>query len=54
MRRAMIRGRRPPTLATSIVSSSSTIDESAQPQRRLIFSASGIGVRKPTAMSLVK
>ena len=27
---------------------------SAQPQRRLSFSASGIGVRRPTAMSLVK
>ena len=45
---------RPPTLATSIVSSSSTIADSAQPHRRLIFSASGIGVRSPTAMSLVK
>ena len=37
-----------------MVSSSSTMAESAQPQRRLIFSASGIGVRNPTAMSLVK
>ncbi len=45
---------RPPTLATSMVSSSSTIAESAQPHFRLIFSASGIGVRRPTAMSLVK
>ena len=54
MRRAITRGRRPPTLATSMVSSSSTIDDSAQPARRLIFSASGIGVRRPTAMSLVK
>ena len=44
----------PPTLATSMVSSSSTMADSAQPQRRLIFSASGIGVRSPTAMSLVK
>jgi hypothetical protein len=44
----------PPTLATSIVSSSSTIDESAQPFFRFTFSASGIGVRSPTAMSFVK
>ena len=54
MRRAMTRGLRPPTLATSIVSSSSTIPDNAQPHLRLIFSASGTGVRSPTAMSLVK
>ena len=54
MRRAITRGLRPPTLATSIVSSSSTIADSAQPHLRLIFSASGTGVRRPTAMSLVK
>ena len=54
MRRAITRGLRPPTLATSIVSSSSTMPESAQPHLRLIFSASGTGVRRPTAMSLVK
>ena len=51
MRRGMTRGLRPPTLATSIVSSSPTMDDSAQPERRLIRSASGIGVRSPTAMS---
>src|SRR5262245_21398963 len=37
-----------------MVSSSSTIDDSAQPLFRFTFSASGIGVRRPTAMSLVK
>ena len=37
-----------------IVSSSSTMPDSAQPHLRLIFSASGTGVRRPTAMSLVK
>ena len=47
----MTRGFRPPTLATSIVSSSSTIAESAQPQRRLIFSASGTGVEGRTVRS---
>ena len=50
----MTRGSRPPTLATSIVSSSSTIEANAHPERRLVFSASGIGVRSPTAMSFVK
>ena len=54
MRRAISRGLRPPTLATSMVSFSSTIDESAHPLLRFSFSASGIGVRSPTAMSLVK
>ncbi len=54
MRRDITRGRRPPTLATSIVSSSPTIELRAQPQRRFSFSASGTGVRRPTAMSLVK
>jgi hypothetical protein len=28
--------------------------DNAQPERRFTFSASGIGVRRPTAMSLVK
>ena len=54
MRRAITRERRPPTLATSMVSSSSTIADSAQPHLRFSFSASGIGMRRPTAMSLVK
>src|SRR5688572_19824778 len=54
MRRDISRDFLPPTLATSIVSRSSTIDDSAQPLLRFSFSASGTGVRSPTAMSLVK
>ena len=54
MRRAITRDFRPPTLGTAIVSSSATIAESAHQQRRLIFSASGIAVLSPTAMSFVK
>ena len=41
--RAMIRGLRPPTLGTSIESSSGTIEVSAQPCFFLIFSASFTG-----------
>ena len=40
----MRRGLRPPTLATSIVSSSSTIDDSAHPYS---FDLLGIGNRRP-------
>ena len=50
----MIRGLRPPTLGTSIESSSGTIEVSAQPCFFLIFSASFTGVRSATATSLVK
>ena len=53
-RRGIVRARRPAMLATSIVSSSGTSAVSAQPDRRLSFSASGIGIRRPTAMSFVK
>ena len=54
IRRAMARAGRPPTLATSIDSSSPTMAESAHPHLRFSFSASGMGIRSPTAMSLVK
>ena len=50
----MIRGLRPPTLGTSIESSSGTIEVSAQPCFFLIFSASFTGVRSATATSFVK
>src|SRR5262252_774872 len=46
-------GARPPTEATSSVSSSPTMLASAHPERILIFSASCGGVRSPKAMSLV-
>ena len=38
----------------NIVASSSTMPDSAHPHLRLTFSASGTGVRRPTAMSFVK
>ncbi len=50
----MTRGSRPPTLATSIVSSSLTRLDKAHPNRHLICSAAGIGVCNPTAISCVK
>ena len=50
----MMRGLRPPTLGTSIESSSGTIEVSAQPCFFLIFSASLTGVRSATATSFVK
>ena len=46
------RGLRPPTDGTSMVSSSRTSAVSAQPWRFLSSSASAVGVRSPTAMSL--
>ena len=46
-RRAVLRGRCPPTPGTSISSSSPTMRPSAQPDRRLSRSASAIGVRRP-------
>ena len=51
---AIARGWRDPMPATSKTSSLCAIDERAQPCSRLSRSASGIDVRKPTAMSLVK
>ncbi len=48
------RGFRPlPTEGTSIVSCSSTRGPATQPYFFLIFSASGMGVRRPTAISFV-
>ncbi len=52
--RAMMRGLRPPTLGTSIESSSGIIEVRAQPCFFLIFSASPTGVRSATATSFVK
>ena len=54
MRRLSTRGARPPTLGTSMVSSLSRLALCALPNFTLIFSASTIGVRRPTAMSLVR
>ena len=51
---AMMRGLRPPTLGTSIESSSGIIEVSAQPCFFLIFSASVTPVRRATATSFVK
>ena len=51
--RDRIRGRRPPTLGTSIFSSGRAMLARAQPYFRLRDSASGWGVRSPMAMSLV-
>src|SRR5437660_698187 len=50
----IVRGGRSPTLAISIAPLSLINDEAAQPWCRLMRSASGMGVRKPTARSLVK
>ena len=49
-----MRGLRPPTLGTSIESSSGIIEVRAQPCFFLIFSASPTGVRRATATSFVK
>ena len=50
----MVRGGRSPTLAISIEPFPCMKAEAAQPCRRLSLSASGMGVRKPTARSFVK
>ena len=54
MWRERTRGEPPPTLGTSMVSVLSTIEAIAQPYCFLIRSASCVGVRSPTAMSLVR
>ena len=51
--RESVRGSRPPTEGTSMLSSGRTIEAIAQPYLRLIFSASFGAVRSPTEMSLV-
>jgi len=50
--RESCRALRPPTLGTSTTSSSRTSAVSAQPCRFFSSSASAVGVRRPTAMSL--
>src|SRR3989304_1524232 len=52
-RRGRTRGVRSPTLNTSINSPSAAMCGEAAPARTFSFSASLIGVRRPTAMSLV-
>ena len=52
--RESLRGSRPPTEMTSMISSLRTRSARAQPYLTLIFSAEAMGVRRPKAMSLVR